>query len=232
MRKPISFRGFTLIELLIVVAIIAILAAIAVPNFLEAQTRAKVSRTKADMRSIATALESYRVDGNKYPPAADYPNAGLTPSNTAGNFPFHSRVPSWISTPIAYITSLGQDVFLPKTNPPPLAPNVYGEGTGYRYTYFNYYEFLEANVASPSLVTNYGARIEMTGGWLFYSFGPDQAGNFDTAVPSLLGVNRVYTRYDPTNGTVSVGNIIRTARSSEGSIPYNPVITTATNGQN
>src|SRR5690349_15764472 len=60
-------RAFTLIELLIVVAIIAILAAIAVPNFLEAQTRSKVSRTKADMRSVTTAIESYAVDNNKYP---------------------------------------------------------------------------------------------------------------------------------------------------------------------
>ena len=59
--------AFTLIELLIVVAIIAILAAIAVPNFLEAQTRSKVSRAMADQRSVVTALESYRVDFNKYP---------------------------------------------------------------------------------------------------------------------------------------------------------------------
>ena len=59
--------GFTLIELLIVVAIIAILAAIAVPNFLEAQTRAKVSRCKADMASVATAIESYCVDNAHYP---------------------------------------------------------------------------------------------------------------------------------------------------------------------
>src|SRR6478609_11262839 len=58
--------GFTLIELLIVVAIIAILAAIAVPNFLEAQTRAKISRAKADMRTTVTALESYVVDWNNY----------------------------------------------------------------------------------------------------------------------------------------------------------------------
>lgn len=61
-------KGFTLIELLIVVAIIAILAAIAVPNFLEAQVRAKVSRAKADIRSLATALESYVVDNNNFPP--------------------------------------------------------------------------------------------------------------------------------------------------------------------
>jgi len=58
--------SFTLIELLIVVAIIAILALIAVPNFLEAQTRAKVSRVKADLRTLATALEAYYVDWNSY----------------------------------------------------------------------------------------------------------------------------------------------------------------------
>ncbi len=59
--------GFTLIELLIVVAIIAILAAIAVPNFLEAQIRSKVARVKADQRSLATALETYFIDNNSYP---------------------------------------------------------------------------------------------------------------------------------------------------------------------
>ncbi len=64
MKRAIRIQqtGFTLIELLIVVAIIAILAAIAIPNFLEAQTRTKVSRVKTDMRSAAVALEAYRVD--------------------------------------------------------------------------------------------------------------------------------------------------------------------------
>ena len=72
-------KGFTLIELLIVVAIIAILAAIAVPNFLEAQTRAKVSRVLSDMRTVNTALETYKIDNNKYPPHGIFVGGLLVP---------------------------------------------------------------------------------------------------------------------------------------------------------
>ena len=60
-------KGFTLIELLIVVAIIGIIAAIAIPNLLNAIDRGKQKRTMADMRSIGTAIESYAVDNNVYP---------------------------------------------------------------------------------------------------------------------------------------------------------------------
>jgi prepilin-type N-terminal cleavage/methylation domain-containing protein len=72
-----KIKGFTLIELLIVVAIIAILAAIAVPNFLEAQVRSKVSRAHSDMRSLATAIESYMVDNNKFPAACSNYGGGV-----------------------------------------------------------------------------------------------------------------------------------------------------------
>ena len=64
-----SEKGFTLIELLIVVAIIGIIAAIAIPNLLNAIDRGKQKRTMADMRSIGTAVESYAVDNNVYPNA-------------------------------------------------------------------------------------------------------------------------------------------------------------------
>ena len=59
--------GFTLIELLVVVAIIGIIAAIAIPNLLNAIDRSKQKRTMADMRSVGTACEEYSIDNNFYP---------------------------------------------------------------------------------------------------------------------------------------------------------------------
>jgi len=91
-------KAFTLIELLIVVAIIAILAAIAVPNFLEAQVRAKVSRVQGDMRTIHLACECYFVDFNNYPRR----NSKLPPG---------CWWQSQLTTPIAYVTSCCNDPF-------------------------------------------------------------------------------------------------------------------------
>ena len=92
-----KIKGFTLIELLIVVAIIAILAAIAVPNFLEAQTRAKISRVRAEQRTLDLALESYKVDNNKYP------------LNLMCGYQDYVQ----LTTPIAYIESIPTDDFWP-----------------------------------------------------------------------------------------------------------------------
>ncbi len=90
-------RAFTLIELLIVVAIIGILAAIAVPNFLNAQTRAKISRVKADQRSVSNAVEQYRLDNNSYPPDA-------TNRRPVGLY--------MLTSPVSYLPTIPMDPFL------------------------------------------------------------------------------------------------------------------------
>ena len=61
-----SNKGFTLIELMIVVAIIGILAAIAIPNFLRYQLKSKSSEGKVNIAAISTAQESFRAEFGSY----------------------------------------------------------------------------------------------------------------------------------------------------------------------
>ncbi len=91
-------KGFTLIELLIVVAIIGILAAIAVPNFLNAQVRAKIARAEADENTIATALEMYMLE-----------YGGLPPIRSTQATDYRGYV--YLTTPVAYLQSILPDPF-------------------------------------------------------------------------------------------------------------------------
>jgi len=165
--------AFTLIELLIVVAIIGILAAIAIPNFLMAQTRAKVSRAYADINSIAVALEQYAVDHNEYPDNEDN-NVYVIYEPVNGVW-----VPI-LTTPIDYLTRM-----------PERDPFNEWEDPFDGYIYWNYYA--DYIMRGPA----WGPGFPY---WVIASNGPDL---------SQFNMNPPYrTLYDPTNGTVSGGNII------------------------
>ncbi|HEY7863315.1 MAG TPA: prepilin-type N-terminal cleavage/methylation domain-containing protein [Thermoanaerobaculia bacterium] len=100
LRKKES--GFTLIELLIVIAIIGILAAIAIPNLLNAVQRGKQKRTMSDMRALATAIEAYAVDNNVYPAAAGCTGLFTTATTQLDSASFTRLSPTYIAQPPVY----------------------------------------------------------------------------------------------------------------------------------
>lgn len=184
-------KAFTLIELLIVVAIIAILAAIAVPNFLEAQVRSKVSRAKADLRSVATAIESYAVDYNHYP---------------------LSRQAEKLTTPVAYITALPLDPFMPiAKGDAALSSFVAQYGSYGDIPYF--YIYSGPNSFDPDRENENGWIAEIFGiRWSLSCLGPDQSfvDNINRTEPLSALANRDENPpYDTTNGTRSRGNVER-----------------------
>ncbi|AXA37306.1 MAG: type II secretion system protein GspG [Candidatus Sumerlaea chitinivorans] len=195
--RVISIRShrlaFTLIELLIVVAIISVLAGIAIVNFLEAQTRSKVSRARADIKSIVTALEAYAVDNNAYPTYhySNVPQAALE-FHIGGTVPgFGMPDPNWnganpLTTPIAYISSMPTDPFAShKTGLPPEVRE---------YLYVNWGYAVQAMPSDPHTPT-FMYAYQHYGPYRLHSRGPDGQGP-DSGIP-----------YDPTNGSVSKGDI-------------------------
>ncbi|MCC6546013.1 prepilin-type N-terminal cleavage/methylation domain-containing protein [Candidatus Sumerlaeota bacterium] len=227
MKSQLKKTGFTLIELLIVVAIIAILAAIAVPNFLEAQTRAKVTRVKADHRAIAVAMEAYHVDNNHYPDQASKTNPGDPyPSDPTRVYGREGQPPIafQLSTPLAYLSStvaVFKDPFFVgfgKNN-----TSVVNDTRYYNYSgdYFGGRVYDAAQDGSPAQFDATSAVLRQVAGWHLRSRGPDNdyerrvdgwadliryRGQHGTGSTGVGGISAVY---DPTNGTVSSGDLAR-----------------------
>jgi len=217
-------RGFTLIELLIVIAIILILIAIALPNFIEARLRAQVTKARGEIHSIRTAFEMYHNDWKIYPRGC------ITGGNTSGstqdictqNWGFVAEI---LTTPIRYLKHKYDDLFsigytvLGNVTTAQGGHNHVKYRTTKRKQYFEGYPseqkgMIPTKVKRDSLIwTNYegfNPQAYKNKQYLISSLGPEHD-------EDCLPQNAFYNAgsyspgdefYSPTNGTISTGDIV------------------------
>jgi len=173
-------KAFTLIELLIVVAVIGILAAIAVPNFMNARVKALVSRVYGDVNAIKNSLEMYRVDNNDY-----MPGPGRTENPLKG-----FKVWSKLTTPVSYMNSILKDPFLPDGE----------EGAAGNFAPWGMYHY--RNIKEDFILNLQDGDADPKGEWLARSSGPTR---WFYSSPSRLYLGMAY---NITNGVISNGDII------------------------
>jgi prepilin-type N-terminal cleavage/methylation domain-containing protein len=196
-------RAFTLIELLIVVAIIGVLAAIAVPNFLQAQMRAKLAQVTSNFKALSTAIMAYKADNNCFP---------------LHDGPYHYYNCPGVTTPVSYISRVPVDIFQsatitdpaqrlsawnqPKRNPELHPEPFYTNSTG-AYGVASLDKEIPPAGSANDLTLRFidngplfkKARSTYPEGRYMVSIGPD-------LVHSVPGV------YDVSNGLTSAGDII------------------------
>ncbi len=200
MNRTFKIKGFTLIELLIVVAIIGILAAIAVPNFMNARLRATIAKVQGDIKALATAVEMYTVDHGAYPDDGQV-----------------TGIPWWannwhLTSPVSYIAAIPSDPFLKSSRA--------GQTTGglrhYWYTSYDGYGMMrnpgrQFAVAGRRSVRLYDKPRDQFR-FAFISPGPDGCWEWDRGNgisdcnPPCPFLGDVYY-YDTTNGLISQGDL-------------------------
>lgn len=190
--------SFTLVELLIVIAIIIIITAIAVPNLISANIKAKVKGIKSEMGSIAIALEDYRTDQGAYP---DEPPSGYDPDVIAQ--------PNQVFDDHDDAIGLGELIFPEGVSDPVYLYRIPGDP-------FNDSGEEEWNGTSGAHNNHYCYFTSEGKYWALVSYGPDKDQNIDSYTKAWNAVDpnapnhNTYKDlvYNPDNGITSSGDIV------------------------
>lgn len=175
-------QGFTLIELMTVMIIIGMLSAIALPNFMNAISRARVARSTSDQELIRLALEMYVLDQEAYPPNQTVGESAQTDLSA-------------ITSPIPYLSELPYDAFL---SPPGQIDSAFIQGPReghYSYFYVNYLQ----DLGQRKNLESFG--ISGSANYTIYGLGP----SFDFDINPYSPAQ--FIRYSPSNGIKSQGVI-------------------------
>lgn len=206
-------KGFTLVELLIVIALIIIITAIAVPNLISANIKAKVKGIKSEMGSIAIALEDYRVDEGNYPIEPDpskydpdeiaKPKKALSSKNTIG-----------LGKLVFPTKGASDPVYLYRIPGDPFNDGGEEEWDGKKGAHNNHYCYFtgEWDADSKTRIDS-STKAEY---WALVSYGPDKDQNIDSYTKAWNAADPnapnhdTYKNlvYNPDNGITSSGDIV------------------------
>jgi len=184
-------KAFTIVELIIVIAIISVITAIAVPNFMSANIRAKVSGVRSEMGSIAIALEDYKIDNKSYPSQPE--DSGLGPDEIAeADKSISETTVAGLGKLIYPTTSDKTEVYLSRIPGDPFNKKGEEDWDGDSEAHNHHYSYFTS-----------GDQC-----WTLVSYGPDKDGDITDYDSAKNAVNNGTDLYNPNNGISSGGDIV------------------------
>jgi prepilin-type N-terminal cleavage/methylation domain-containing protein len=199
-------KGFTLAELMIVMAIILIVSAIGLANYGLAVARAKTARVVAEFRTLQVGIDAYAVDHNSLPRMAHFDFYQDPALDTVLGVPVRGVMSTVLTTPVAYVSaSQWLDPFMSSSVQAALDERLYT------------YQTLETYEKRQPASKFWPVARSFYGDYRLISVGPDT--KFDHGF-----ANSAQLPYDPTNGTLSLGNIITSKQTQPGILPPIPAL--------
>ena len=208
-------KGFSLIELLIVIAIISIITAIVVPNLMSANIRAKVSGVKADMGSIAIALEDYKVDYGEYPRDSRFSRSSSYASDiiAEANQAFDGKSGSDDDNDaiglgyLVYPKASFEPTYLKRIAGDPFNDSGKEDWNGTSGAHNNHYSYYSGKWSANGPV-DCEIRADSPQYWALVSYGPDRDKDIDSYANAKNAVANGTNLYNPDNGITSSGDVV------------------------